>query len=254
MCWNQARAEATNARAGGDTRQKVRAANFLDQVGAFHQLSFAGMHSQRGSFTAPRRSHEQRGRPRLHPPPSVRQPVVQWLQPKLFDAPRDFTRFNEANDADLDNPWLAWSIHLAHQIGEAHGWRRGNRYGVHRALIIVLSSHAAGDIVRYSELFPAMRALDISVERVAEVLTAMGIFHDDRSSSFENWLERMLDGLAAGIREPPRHGCAPCATAARAPGHAIRQRSGTTWVTHARPCWPGLSATTTYAKSPATTS
>ncbi|MFB9830727.1 hypothetical protein [Actinoallomurus acaciae] len=66
----------------------------------------------------------------------------------------------------------------------------------------MLSSHAAGDLVRYSELFPAMRALDISVERAAEVLAAMSVFLDDRSSSFENWLERKLDGLADGIRQP----------------------------------------------------
>lgn len=201
-CWNQARALAAAARASGESRQRAIASNYLDQVGAFHQLHFAGMHNQRGSTTSPERRHERRGRPRLQPPPPARPPVVQWLQPKLFDVPRDFTRFNEDTDADLGNPWLAWSIHLAHQIGEAHGWRRGNRYGVHRALIIMLSSHGAGDVVRYFELFPAMRVLGISVERVAEVLTEMGVLLDDRSSSFESWLERKLDGLTDGIRHP----------------------------------------------------
>lgn len=47
-------------------------------------------------------------------------------------------------------------------------------------LTILLSPHAEGDAVRYSELFPALRALDISCERVADVLTEMGVLLDDR--------------------------------------------------------------------------
>ncbi len=81
----------------------------------------------------------------------------------------------------------------------ARGWKRGIRLGVRRALIIVLSGHAAGDTVCYSEVFPALRARDISVERAAEVLQEMGVLVDDRRPSFEGWLERKLDGLADGI-------------------------------------------------------
>ncbi len=202
LCWNQARADAIEARAAGEPRRKAIASHFLDQLGAFHQLFFAGMHNQRGSSTTPRRRHERRGRPRLQPPPPVGPPALRWIQPKLFDVAKDFTRFDETTKIEHDTPWLAWGIYLAHQIGEAHGWRRGTRYDVHRGLIVVLSSHAAGDVVRHSEVFPAIRALEISVERVAEVLTAMGVLLDDRSCSFENWLERKLDGLAEGIRAP----------------------------------------------------
>ena len=90
-------------------------------------------------------------------------------------------------------------LHLAYCRGEARGWRRGLRFGVRRALIIVLSRHATGDKVCYSEIFPALRARDISVERVAEVLQEMGVLTDDRRPSFERWLERKLDGLAEGI-------------------------------------------------------
>ncbi|MFG2007303.1 hypothetical protein ACGFNU_49955 [Spirillospora sp. NPDC048911] len=234
MCWNQARAEAVEIRAAGDRRQKIIASTFLDQVGAFHQLFFAGMHRQRGSATTSERKQERRGRPRRQPPPPAGQPALRWTQPKLFEASRDFTRFNERTDADPDNPWLAWGVHLAHQIGETYGWRRGTRLGVHRGLIIMLSSHTTGDLVRSSELFPAMRALDISVERVAEVLTAMGVLLDDRTSSFETWLERKLDGLTDGFRQTTRTGCAPCAMAARAPSHATRPRSGPTWATSVR--------------------
>ena len=62
-----------------------------------------------------------------------------------------------------------------------------------------MSGHAAGNTVCYSEVFPALRARDISVERAAEVLQEMGVLVDDRRPSFEGWLERKLDGLADGI-------------------------------------------------------
>jgi hypothetical protein len=124
---------------------------------------------------------------------------VRWLQPRLFETGKDFTRFGEDSDADLQNPWLIWAIYLARRRGEARGWTHGIRLGVRRALIIVLSGHAAGDTVCYSEIFPALRARDISVERAAEVLQEMGVLADDRRPSFEGWLERKLEGLAEGI-------------------------------------------------------
>ncbi|WP_157518665.1 hypothetical protein [Herbidospora mongoliensis] len=196
MCWNQAR---TEAKASGESREKAIASNFLDRIGAFHQLFFAGMLITSGAKTTPQRRHHRRGAPRKPPPTPAQRPQGRWIQPKLFDPPRDFTRFNEDTDADPTNPWLIWGIYLAHQIGEAHGWRRGTQYGVRRGLTVVLSGHDIGDVIRYSELFPAMRARDISVERVAEVLTEMGLLRDGRIPSFENWLKRKLDGLADGI-------------------------------------------------------
>ncbi|WP_160150805.1 hypothetical protein [Nonomuraea solani] len=72
-------------------------------------------------------------------------------------------------------------------------------------MTVVLSRHTAGDVIRYSELFPTVRALGISVERVAEVLTAMGVLIDDRRPSFEAWLKRKLDGLGDGIRAETEH-------------------------------------------------
>jgi integrase len=74
------------------------------------------------------------------------------------------------------------------------------RFGVRRALIIVLSRHETGDTVRYSEIIPVQQALGISAGRVAEVLQEMGVLDDDRRPSFESWLDRKLDGLAPGIR------------------------------------------------------
>ena len=95
----------------------------------------------------PARQYDRRGAPRKPPPAPASCPAVRWLQPRLFEGGKDFTRFDEDNDADLQNPWLIWAIYLARRRGEARGWKRGIRLGVRRALIIVLSGHAAGDTV-----------------------------------------------------------------------------------------------------------
>ena len=113
---------------------------------------------------------------------------------------RDFTRFDENTGADLANPWLAWALYLAWCRGEARGWRRGRRFAVRRALIILLSRNEPGGTVRYSEVIQVQQAFDVSAGGTAEVLQEMGLLDDDRRPSFEDWLERKLEGLAAGIR------------------------------------------------------
>ncbi|MFI7705398.1 hypothetical protein [Nonomuraea sp. NPDC049480] len=52
----------------------------------------------------------------------------------------------------------------------------------------MLSRHIVGDVIRYSELLPAIRALDISVERVGEVLAELGVQHPGRE---DRLLERL---------------------------------------------------------------
>jgi hypothetical protein len=146
------------------------------------------------------RQHGRRGAPPKPPPFPAGRPAFRWVQPRLFEARRDFTRFDEDADTDLGNPWLAWGLYLAWQRGEARGWRRGLRFSVRRALIIVLSRHQAGDTVRYSEIIPLQQALALRAGRTAEVLQEMGLLDDDRRPAFEDWVERRLDGLAPGIR------------------------------------------------------
>jgi hypothetical protein len=196
LCWQQARHEAKLA--GGLPRGAVSVLQAGERLRQ-HQLFFDRMKGRRPE--SPVHQHGRRGAPRKPPPAPAVRPACRWIQPGLFEARRDFTRVDESTHADLGNPWLTWGLYLAYCRGEARGWRRGLRFGVRRALIIVLSRHAAGDKVCYSEIFPALRARDISVERVAEVLQEMGVLTDDRRPSFEGWLERKLDGLAAGIRQ-----------------------------------------------------
>jgi hypothetical protein len=193
LCWQQARRESRLA--GGLPRGAVS----VLEAGTLrcHQLFFDRMKVRRAE--GPARQYHRRGAPRKPPPAPAWCPAVRWLQPRLFETGKDFTRFDEDTGADPHNPWLTWATYLARRQGEARGWKRGIRLGVRRALIIVLSGHAAGDTVCYSEIFPALRARDISVERTAEVLQEMGVLADDRRPSFEGWLDRKLDGLADGI-------------------------------------------------------
>ncbi|MGH3805322.1 MAG: integrase, partial [Pseudonocardiaceae bacterium] len=195
LCWQQAAYESKTA--GGLPRGAVTVVESGGPL-RYHQLFFDRMKLRRPESPA-REYGGRRGMPPKPPPAPAARPRPRWGQPRLFEAHRDFTRFDESTGVDLTNPWLTWAIYLAYQRGEARGWRRGVRCAVRRGLTIVLSGHTAGDVVCWSELFPAMRALEISTERVAEVLREMGVLVDDRRSSFEGWLDRKLDGLAPGI-------------------------------------------------------
>ena len=195
LCWQQARYQARLA--GGLPRGAV---SVLQGGGSlrYHQLFFDRMQVRR--LHGPVHQHGRRGAPPKPPPAPAGRPACCWIQGRLFEVRRDFTRFDESTGADLDNPWLTRGLYLAWRRSEARGWRRGVRFGVRRALIIVLSRHEPGDTVCYSEIIPVQQALGISAGRVAEVLQEMGVLHDDRRPSFESWLDRKLDGLAPGIR------------------------------------------------------
>ncbi len=195
LCWQQARYQSRLA--GGLPRGAVPVLQDGDRLRC-HQLFFDRMQLRRPD--SPARRHGRRGAPAKPPPAPAGRPAVRWVQARLFEAGRDFTRFDEDTGADPGNPWLAWGLYLAWQRGESRGWRRGLRFAVRRALIIVLSRHAPCDTVRYSEVIPLQQALGIRAGRTAEVLQEMGVLADDRRPSFDGWLERNLDGLAPGIR------------------------------------------------------
>ena len=195
LCWRQASAESDAA--GGLPRGAVSILGAGRRL-AHHQLFFDRMKLRRAEGP-PVRTHDRRGRPRKPPPSPTARPACLHTQLRLFDARRDFTRVVERAGPEPANPWLAWAHYLAFRRGEARGWTRRVRLGVQRGLVILLSQHAEGDTIAYSEMFPVLRALDIGAERVAEVLEEMGVLVDDRRPAFEGWLERKLDGLAPGI-------------------------------------------------------
>jgi hypothetical protein len=127
-----------------------------------------------------------------------------------------------------DNPWLAWASYRTHMLGESRSWTRRVSIAVNRALVILLSGHRDGDVIRYTEMFPALRALDLSVERTADVPRTNGILLDDRDSSFEAWLTRKLDGVTPGIASETDAWLRLCTRADHAADRAARTPSGTT--------------------------
>lgn len=190
LCWCQAGLEA---------KGKVTVlAPYLERI-RHHQLFFAWMHKPRqpGPLLGKRGRRLTRHRPT---PTLPRSPITGCPQLPLFDMPRDFTRFDRCQHADLDNPWLVWAQHTARRLGETRGWTRWVASDVDRALVVLLANHLEGETIRYSELFPALRARGLSVERTVEVLAQIGIFDDDRVPAFERWLQRKLAGVAPGIR------------------------------------------------------
>ena len=197
LCWMQASLEAKG--------QVTVLEPFLREI-RHHQLSFADM--QRWGTRVPGqpagRQGRRAGKPRPEPRPPPR-PVTGWIQLKLFDARKDYTRFDRRRHADLSSSWLARARAAAQAIGEARGWTRWVTQDVDRGLVILLSGHEDGDEVRYSEMSPALRPHGLSVGRTAEVLAAIGVFSDDRVPAFETWLERSLAGLAPGIRADVEH-------------------------------------------------
>jgi hypothetical protein len=195
LCWQQARYESRLA--GGLPRGAVSVLQGGQGL-RYHQLFFDRMQVRRPD--APVHQHGRRGAPPKPPPAPAGRPACRWIQGRLFEAHRDFTRSGEDTGADLGNPWLAWALYLAWRRGESRGWQRGRRFAVRRALIILLSRYEPGDTVWYSEVIQVQQAFDVSAGRTAEVLQEMGVLADDRRPSFESWLDRKLQGLAPGIR------------------------------------------------------
>ncbi|MFF5538715.1 hypothetical protein ACFY71_40780 [Streptomyces cinerochromogenes] len=81
----------------------------------------------------------------------------------LFEQiPRRFGRLGPA-DTDLANPWLAWAKSLAHRLAEVRGRGRTIRFAANRGLAVVLTGHVEADVIRHTEIFSPLRALDLSV-------------------------------------------------------------------------------------------
>jgi hypothetical protein len=84
-------------------------------------------------------------------------------------------------------------------MGDAHGWNSKLVAELDRALVVVLSGHADGELLQYSELVGVLHRYGVSISRVAEVLGKAGLLHDDRVPAFDIWLEGKLADLAPGI-------------------------------------------------------
>jgi len=191
LCWCQASADAKGVWA-------PTLLPYLEQV-RHHQLFFAKMQRQQARGDQPRLGKRGR-RPRKSTDQVACSPVGDWTQPPLLAARRDFTAFDRRRHTDLANPWLLRAQHEARRWGQAHGWTDRVAGDVDRALVILLSHHSDGEKVRYSQMFPALRAHGLSVARTTEILTRLGLLDDDRPDQFDAWLQRKLTSIAPGIR------------------------------------------------------
>ncbi|MGW7366872.1 hypothetical protein ACWGI8_26425 [Streptomyces sp. NPDC054841] len=83
---------------------------------------------------------------------------------------------------------------------EARGWGRNIRFAVNRGLVHLLTGYVEVDVIRHTDLFTPLRALDLPVGHIVTVVEEMGIFEDDSKPSFERWLAQRLEELSPGIR------------------------------------------------------
>ncbi|MHB8290772.1 MAG: integrase [Acidimicrobiales bacterium] len=180
----------------------VPLAPYLNAV-RHHQLFFAGMYQHLGTPRASPRRPGANGRPSKPAPPAVGRPRVAWVQLALFEDTSarfyHWGRIDLRNGPAPDNPWLAWGLHLAHAMAESRGFGSESLSALNHALVILLVSHADGEMIRTSDFGEIVHRHGGSIRHTVEVLEAMGILVDDRTPTFETWLENKLDGLAPGI-------------------------------------------------------
>ncbi|GAA2580046.1 hypothetical protein GCM10010399_07290 [Dactylosporangium fulvum] len=126
-----------------------------------------------------------------------------WQLPgqlSLFSWPRDFTRFIRATHANPGNPALIHARAVARGLAEARGWSHHLVDEIDDALVVLLSGHAPGDRLTYTEIGHVDR-LGYNVSRTAEVIAHLGLLDDDRVDTTDRWLTGKLTLLAAAIAE-----------------------------------------------------
>lgn len=137
-----------------------------------------------------------RGRPRQQP---VVPPIpVTWQLPgqlALFPVRPDYLRFTRIRHANPHNPTLIEAKHTARHLAEARGWAWWILREINDGLLVLLSGHAPGDTIAYSDIVP-IDQLGHNVAHSAEVLDLLGILDDDRIPTFDAWLQRKLSLLA----------------------------------------------------------
>jgi site-specific recombinase XerD len=167
------------------------------------QLFFARMHRDVYRVPGRQRLGKKGTRSRDLPPTpgATRGTGLGWVQLRLdFQAGHDFSRFDRRRHADLENPTLIRARQAGRVFAASRGWGRWVARDVDRALVVLLSNHAGDDKIRYTELAPALRHHGLAIERTVEVLTDLGLFHDDKTPAFDKWLDRKLEPLNPGIR------------------------------------------------------
>lgn len=184
LCWVQASLERPDG-------PGTRLAPYVRNV-RYHQLFLADLNRRRAT-------------PRQVPHScSMVSPRMDWLQLPLFIAPGGdryrYGRVDLHSGPALENPWLAWALHLAHTMAESRGFSPKVHQALNRTLVMLLGEHRDGELIRSSDFHQVLRNRGTSIEQTSEILQKMGVLLDDRPTTFQKWLQRKLDGLAPGIR------------------------------------------------------
>jgi hypothetical protein len=98
---------------------------------------------------------------------------------------------------------LAAAAAHAEQLAEARGWSRTTLRGVLDGLATVLRDLPSGARVPMSEVRSRPHK-DVSRPRLAEVLSDLGLLHDDSTAAVRALIERTAGGLAPGFAGPAR--------------------------------------------------
>ncbi|MFG2843954.1 hypothetical protein ACGF12_12380 [Kitasatospora sp. NPDC048296] len=131
----------------------------------------------------------------------VWRPAAWPVQGELFTLPIGEVPFRILRD---DEPRLAWFAHLepaVARIGGAKGWSRDVCESVMLTLEAVVATHEAGT-PSYSASRVALLAdgCKRNVTRTIELLDELGRLDEDRADRLDQWVERNLACLPAGIR------------------------------------------------------
>jgi integrase len=199
LCWCQARQD--RAVVAEDARSKMVLAPFVAKV-RHQQLFLADLHRPRARRRTTPRRYGAKGRPLKPPPPAAMRPGSDGVQLPLFtDLPRTY-RYGSVDlrsGPPPDNPWLAWGLHLAHRMAESRGFDPIVRRALSRNLVMLLANHHEGDLVRVSDFHAVVQQRGGGLIHLVDVLSAMGILHDDRPPVFDTWLESKVEDLAPAI-------------------------------------------------------
>ncbi len=146
-------------------------------------------------LTFPLGTRRARGRPRK--PPRIAADPVTWQTPGTAGAvpgPPRLSAIHPTRHANPHNPTLIQARQAARRLAEARGWAWWILREIDDGLLVVLSSHAPGDTITYSDLVP-IDQLGHNVAHTAEVLALLGILDDDRVPTFDAWMHRKLAQL-----------------------------------------------------------
>jgi len=132
-------------------------------------------------------------------PPRAALARSRWVQPLLFDSPRDLSRVG--SQLPPAEAGLAERLQAeAGKLAELRGWSPRTLSLTRRGLRILMAVHGPGERVRASTV-RQLTARNMPFPHIIDVLAGVGVLEDDRPDTLALWLDGQLAGLPAQIRD-----------------------------------------------------